>query len=47
VGRVAHGVSARMDQLRCLGNAVVPAQAAFAWRSLMARIEARRAAWRG
>ncbi len=27
VGRVAHGVSDRVDKLRCLGNAVVPYQA--------------------
>lgn len=27
VGRVAIGISARVDRLRCLGNAVVPAQA--------------------
>jgi DNA (cytosine-5)-methyltransferase 1 len=24
VGRVAHGISSRVDRLRCLGNAVVP-----------------------
>jgi DNA (cytosine-5)-methyltransferase 1 len=34
VGRVAHGVSARVDRLRGLGNAVVPYQARTAFREL-------------
>ncbi len=34
VGRVAHGVAARVDRLRCLGNGQVPAVAALAWRIL-------------
>lgn len=35
VGRVAHGVRKRVDRLRGLGNAVVPAQAREAFRRLM------------
>ena len=31
VGRVAHGVAARVDRLRCIGNGQVPAVAALAW----------------
>jgi DNA (cytosine-5)-methyltransferase 1 len=34
VGRVAHGVAARVDRLRALGNGQVPAVAAAAWRRL-------------
>jgi len=31
VGRVANGVAARVDRLRCIGNGQVPAVAALAW----------------
>ena len=31
VGRVAHGVAARVDRLRCLGNGQVPAVVRLAW----------------
>ena len=34
VGRVAHGVAARVDRLRAIGNGQVPAVAALAWRIL-------------
>jgi DNA (cytosine-5)-methyltransferase 1 len=35
VGRVAHGVAARMDRLRAIGNGQVPAVAARAWGELI------------
>jgi DNA (cytosine-5)-methyltransferase 1 len=43
VGRVAHGVPARVDRLRCLGNAVVPQVAEVIGR-LIVEFDARRAA---
>lgn len=35
LGRVAHGVAARVDRLTAIGNGQVPQAAALAWRSLM------------
>jgi DNA (cytosine-5)-methyltransferase 1 len=34
VGRVAYGVAARVDRLKCLGNGQVPECMATAWRIL-------------
>jgi len=34
VGRVAHGVAARVDRLRCLGNGQVPRVVPLAWKHL-------------
>jgi DNA (cytosine-5)-methyltransferase 1 len=34
VGRVAHGVAARVDRLKAIGNGQVPAVAATAWESM-------------
>jgi hypothetical protein len=35
---VDDGTSSNLDRLRCLGNGVVPQQAALAWSALMARL---------
>lgn len=40
VRRVADGMANRVDRLRACGNGVVPLVAAFAWRSLAARLSA-------
>ena len=39
VGRVAHGLAARVDRLRCIGNGQVPAVAALAWETLSERLQ--------
>jgi len=39
---VAHGVAARMDRLRCIGNGQVPAVAALAWHTLIERLNENR-----
>ena len=41
LGRVANGVAHRVHRLTAIGNGQVPAVAALAWRTLMARIESR------
>ena len=42
VGRVAHGIPARVDRLKCLGNAVVPQQAYPIFRALREEMECKK-----
>ena len=39
VGRMAHGVAARVDRLKAIGNGQVPAVAALAWKTLINGID--------
>jgi len=39
VGRMAHGVAARMERLKAIGNGQVPDVAALAWRVLTAELD--------
>ena len=39
LGRVAHGVAARVDRLKAIGNGQVPAVAALAWKTLINGID--------
>ena len=42
VGRVAHGVPARVDRIKCLWNAVVPQQAYPIFRALREEMEGKK-----
>lgn len=42
VGRMAHGITARVDRLKCLGNSVVPQQAYPIFRALREEMEGKK-----